>query len=60
MAGATDYLFIVLDDGDGKGENSKFVAAQLAWIKEQIAALAGAGSPTCSGAAWGPRPPAPR
>jgi 3',5'-cyclic AMP phosphodiesterase CpdA len=37
-AGATDYLFLVLDDGDGPGLNAGYVAEQLAWIKEQIAA----------------------
>jgi hypothetical protein len=37
-AGATDYLFLVLDDGDGPRLNGDFVAAQLAWIKDQVAA----------------------
>jgi hypothetical protein len=36
QAGATDYLFLMLDDGDGPRLNGEFVAAELAWIKAQI------------------------
>ena len=37
-AGGTDYLFLMLDDGDGPHLNGGYVAAELGWIKEQIAA----------------------
>ena len=38
--GRTGYLFLVLDDGDGPGRSQEFVAAQVAWMKGQLAAHA--------------------
>jgi Calcineurin-like phosphoesterase len=37
-AGGTGYLFIVLDDGEAKGRNEGYAAAELAWLKGRIAA----------------------
>jgi hypothetical protein len=36
QVGATKYLFLVLDDGDGMKLNAEYSAAQLAWIKRQL------------------------
>jgi len=36
QVGATKYLFLVLDDGDGMKLNAEYAAAQLAWIKRQL------------------------
>jgi len=37
-AGGTEYLFLVLDDGDGPHLHAEYVAQQLRWIQKQIAA----------------------
>jgi hypothetical protein len=37
-AGATNYVFLMLDDGDGPKLHPEYVAMHLAWIKQQIAA----------------------
>jgi predicted MPP superfamily phosphohydrolase len=38
QAGRTEYLFIVLDDGEARGRNDEYAATQLAWLRQQIAA----------------------
>ena len=38
QVGATTYVFLALDDGDGLGRNLDYSAAQVAWVKRQIAA----------------------
>jgi hypothetical protein len=36
--GRTSYLFLMLDDGEPNGRNPEFAAAQVKWIREQLAA----------------------